>query len=166
MLNEIKTHPDYYDYASATHPNHAERIQTLLEEYLGNDVFKMNGGFVAGDYHFKPAGNVGNPMTEDGRVVSNWALIQKNMAAPINHAMSQLKTAMNDRSLGQDEISEWLTMVKQQKTVFIAEAANNPTFEPVQSAQLSKEAATIVANHINNQVSRQTQAASAGELSP
>jgi len=156
LVSQIQQDPYHYDYDSSksTHPNHRERIHTLLEEYFGNEVFRMNGGFAAGDNHFNLKTLNGIALTEDGQKVTNWPSIQEAMAVPVEAAMNKLKSAMNDRALSDDEAQQLMTFIQAQAAAFKAEPKNQPVFEASarQDNALSQGALSIVADRINQQL--------------
>jgi hypothetical protein len=83
-------------YASDDHDPHppiADRIRELLKKMYGNDIFRMSGAFVDGNFH--PREVNGKFLTEDNRAIDNWPQLRGAIEALVDRDLTELRKIDN-----------------------------------------------------------------------
>jgi hypothetical protein len=148
-----KFHYNFVDYDSG-HPNCRKRISILLEEMLGNGIFKRNGILVLKNNAnnepipkylprtIQSSGEIvkkntrknigydrvqprGSMATEDGRLVINWDELDKQISAKAEELMEKLDYFV-EQGLDVDKKARWLAIVDRDVAQF--RTHNKPEF--------------------------------------
>lgn len=118
-----------YDHTQSDHPNTRTRMEALLHQAYGNDIFRSSGAF-NGDGVFEPKRDAGvTPITEDGRKVLNWddeiaPAIEEQVESDVSRLDELISSGVG---FTEDDVKQFMQEVTENAQKFKQE--NVPEFE-------------------------------------